>query len=125
MIKLLLNLLWIVFGGGFVIWLEYVLVGLLLCLTVVGIPFGMQCFKIAGLGLFPFGKEIRPEAGAPVLGTLGNILWFVFAGVWIFLSHVGLAIGLAVSIIGIPFAIQHIKLALLALWPFGQTTRAY
>jgi uncharacterized membrane protein YccF (DUF307 family) len=121
---LLLNILWIVFGGGFLIWLEYVVAGLLLCLTVVGIPFGLQCFKIASLGLFPFGKDIERDRSVPVFGTLGNIIWFLFAGVWIFLSHIGLAIGLAVSIIGIPFAIQHLKLALLALWPFGHKARS-
>ena len=59
--SLLLNLLWIIFGGGFLIWLEYLLAGVLLCLTVVGIPFGLQCFKIASLGLFPFGKDIERE----------------------------------------------------------------
>jgi uncharacterized membrane protein YccF (DUF307 family) len=120
---LLLNVLWIIFGGGFLIWLEYVVVGLLLCLTVVGIPFGLQCFKIASLGLFPFGKDIERNKGVPFLGTLGNIVWFLFAGVWIFISHIGLAVTLAVTIIGIPFAIQHLKLALLALWPFGHTAR--
>ncbi len=123
MLRLLLNILWIVFGGGFVIWLEYVFAGVLLCLTVVGIPFGMQCFKIASLGLFPFGKDIERDRTIPLLGTVANILWLVFAGVWIFLSHIALAVGLAVSIVGIPFAIQHLKLAMLALWPFGHQAR--
>jgi uncharacterized membrane protein YccF (DUF307 family) len=123
MIRLLLNLFWIVLGGGFVIWLEYMIVGVLLCLTVVGIPFGAQCIKIAWLGLLPFGKDIERDGSVPILGTLGNIVWFVVAGVWIFLSHIALAIGLAVTIIGIPFAIQHVKLALLALWPFGHVAR--
>ncbi len=123
MLRLILNVLWIVFGGGFVIWLEYILAGLVLCLTVVGIPFGLQCFKIASLGLFPFGKDIERDKSVPVLGTIGNVLWLLIAGVWIFLSHVTLAIGLAVTIVGIPFAIQHVKLALLALWPFGQKAR--
>ena len=58
----ILNLLWIILGGGFIIWLEYMIGGLILCLTIVGIPFGMQCFKIAGMGLLPFGKEIRDDA---------------------------------------------------------------
>jgi uncharacterized membrane protein YccF (DUF307 family) len=119
----LLNLLWIVFGGGFVIWLEYVIGGLLLCLTIVGIPFGVQCFKIAGMGLLPFGKEVREDASAAGSGCLGlgmNVLWFVVAGLWICLSHVALAIATAVTIIGIPFALQHVKLAVLALAPFGK-----
>lgn len=124
--RLLLNILWIVIGGGFVIWLEYILGGLLMCVTVVGIPFGVQCFKIAGLGLLPFGKDIEVDPAAPgssVLGTVFQIFWIVFAGIWIFISHVGLALSLAVTVIGIPFAIQHAKLAVLALAPFGKRVR--
>lgn len=119
--RLLLNILWIVLGGGLLLWLEYVLVGLVLCLTIIGIPFGVQCFKIAGLALLPFGKDIdaRPAADG-ALRVIGNVVWFVFAGLWIFLTHLALAVGLAVTIIGIPFAVQHFKLALLAVWPFGR-----
>jgi uncharacterized membrane protein YccF (DUF307 family) len=123
--RLVLNLLWIIFGGGFVLWLEYLLGGLILCLTIIGIPFGIQCFKIAGLALLPFGKDIdvpRTEGGA--LQTVFNVLWFLVAGLWIFLTHIGLAIGLAITIIGIPFAVQHFKLAVLALWPFGRAALA-
>lgn len=121
--QLLLNLAWIVLGGGFVIALEYLLAGLILCITLVGIPFGVQCFKLAGLGLVPFGKDIVEDPAAPgggFVGGLGNVLWFLLAGLWIFLSHITLAAGLAVTIIGIPFALQHLKLALLALTPFGK-----
>jgi uncharacterized membrane protein YccF (DUF307 family) len=121
--RLLLNVLWIIFGGGFVIWIEYMLGGLLLCLTVVGIPFGMQCFKFAWLGLLPFGKDIVEQPGASGIGCVLNVFWLLVAGVWIFLSHLGLALGLAVTVIGIPFAIQHVKLALLALAPFGKQVR--
>lgn len=121
--RLLLNLLWVVFGGGFVIWLEYVLGGLLLCLTVVGIPFGLQCFKVAGFGLWPFGRLAVRDEAASSIGCLLNAIWLVFAGVWIFLSHVGLALTLALTLIGIPFALQHLKLAVLALAPFGVTVR--
>jgi uncharacterized membrane protein YccF (DUF307 family) len=119
----LLNLLWIVLGGGIVIWLEYLLGGLLLCLTIIGIPFGVQCFKIAGMGLLPFGKEIRDDpasAGGGCLGLLMNVIWFIVAGLWICLSHLALALACAVTIIGIPFAVQHVKLAVLALAPFGK-----
>jgi uncharacterized membrane protein YccF (DUF307 family) len=121
--RLVLNLLWVVFGGGFVIWVEYVLGGLLLCLTVVGIPFGVQCFKIASFGVWPFGRTAVAEPGASAIGCVLNGLWIVFAGLWIFLSHVGLAITLALTIIGIPFALQHIKLAMLAFAPFGLSVR--
>lgn len=121
--SLLLNLLWIVLGGGIAIAFEYLLFGLLLCVTVVGIPFGLQAFKLAGLALLPFGKDIHPPTPdrANALGTVGNLLWLVLAGIWIFLTHVSLGVGLAVTIIGIPFALQHFKLAVLALWPFGRT----
>jgi uncharacterized membrane protein YccF (DUF307 family) len=122
-VRLLLNILWIVFGGGFVICLQYLLGGLVLCLTVVGIPFGVQCFKIAEMGLLPFGKRIEVDPQAAGSGCLGlgmNILWFVVAGVWIFLSHIALGIAAAVTIIGIPFALQHLKFAMLALMPFGK-----
>ena len=121
--RLLLNLLWIVLGGGFLIWLAYLVGGLILCLTVVGIPFGVQCFKIAHIGLLPFGKEIEADpssAGGGCLGLVMNVVWFLVAGLWIALSHVALAVACAVTIIGIPFAVQHLKLALLALAPFGK-----
>ncbi|PTL75858.1 YccF domain-containing protein [Vitiosangium sp. GDMCC 1.1324] len=121
--RLLLNILWVIFGGGFIIWLEYVIGGLLLCLTIIGIPFGVQCFKIAGLGLLPFGKDILDAPGGSAVGFVLNVFWLIVAGVWIFLSHIALALGLAVTIIGIPFAIQHVKLAMLALAPFGKLVR--
>jgi uncharacterized membrane protein YccF (DUF307 family) len=116
---LILNVLWFIFGGGFVIALEYLVAGAVLCISIVGIPFGLQCFKLAGLGAFPFGKDILPERAGPI-HTIANVLWLLFAGVWIALSHLVLAVPLAVSIIGIPFAYQHVKFALVALWPFGQ-----
>ena len=120
--RLVLNVLWAVFGGGLISALQYLLAGLLCCLTVVGIPFGLQCFKIAGLALFPFGKDFSgPRTGA--LGFVANILWVVFAGIWIFISHLALAVTLAVTIIGIPFAFQHVKLGMLALAPFGVDVR--
>ena len=122
--SLLLNILWLVLGGGIVIALEYFIVGVLLCLTIIGIPFGVQCFKIAGLALSPFGKEIQQRPPGSLLGSLTgsifNILWLLVAGLWIFLSHVALAVALMVTIIGIPFAFQHLKLAVLALLPFGR-----
>lgn len=123
--SLLLNILWVVFGGGLLLWLEYMLAGVLLCLTVVGIPFGLQCFKIAGFALWPFGKSIDMAGavpGGPLL-LIFNVIWAVVAGVWILLTHLVLALSLAVTIIGIPFALQHFKLAALALVPFGSHAR--
>ena len=123
MVRPVMNILWAIFGGGLLTALEYALGGLILCLTVVGIPFGVQCFKIAGLSLFPFGKDVVEDPSLPgsgLLGLLMNVLWFFVAGIWTFLTHIGLALGLAVTIIGIPFALQHVKLAILALFPFGR-----
>ena len=121
--SLLLNVLWIFLGGGLVIAVEYVLIGMLLCLTIIGIPAGMQCFKIAGLGLVPFGKTFIEDRNAGTLSFGLNVLWFLLAGIWIFLSHVALGVALCVSVIGIPFGFQHFKLALLALAPFGKVIR--
>lgn len=123
--RTVLNVLWFIFGGGFLIALEYFIGAVLLCLTIVGIPFGMQCFKLAGLALWPFGKEVdrAPHASTGCLGVGLNLFWLVVAGVWIFLSHVALGIGLALTLIGIPFALQHLKLAVLSLVPFGAQIR--
>lgn len=123
--NLVLNLIWVVFGG-FLIWLQYMVGGLLLCLTVVGIPFGLQCFKLAWLALLPFGKDVYddPQAttGGPVRGVM-NIVWLLVAGIWIFITHLTLAVGYAVTIIGLPFALQHLKLGILSLTPFGKSVR--
>jgi uncharacterized membrane protein YccF (DUF307 family) len=124
--SLLLNILWIIFGGGFVLWVEYMLAGLILCLTIVGIPFGLQCFKLAGLALLPFGKTIDGVPGVQAdsgLRLVFNIIWAIVAGIWILLTQVVLGVGLALTIIGIPFALQHFKLAALALAPFGRRSR--
>jgi uncharacterized membrane protein YccF (DUF307 family) len=116
--RFLLNLLWAILGGGLITAIEYLLVGLVCCLTIVGIPFGLQCFKLAGLALFPFGKDFTPQ-GKGAVSFLFNLVWLVFAGIWIFLTHLALAVSLAVTLIGIPFAFQHLKLGMLALAPFG------
>lgn len=121
--RFLLNLLWAIFGGGLITAVEYLLIGLVCCVTIVGIPFGLQCFKLAGLALFPFGKDFTSEGKGAVSFGL-NIIWLVFAGIWIFLTHLVLAVPLACTIIGIPFAYQHVKLGMLALAPFGTRIRA-
>lgn len=115
------NLLWIFLGGGFLIFLFYFLGGLLLCLTIVGIPFGVQCFKLSLLGLMPFGKEIKefPRASG-CLAVLMNVLWIIFAGLELALVHLIFGLLLAITIVGLPFARQHAKLASLCLVPFGK-----
>lgn len=118
--KLLGNIIWILFGGLFIA-LYYFMFGLLLCLTVVGIPFGLQLMKIAGFALWPFGHEV--QAGPQDSGCLSvcmNILWIIFGGIEIALTHLGLGVVFCVTIIGIPFGLQHFKMALLALVPFGK-----
>ena len=118
--KLLGNIIWILFGGLFIA-LYYFLFGLLLCLTVVGIPFGLQLMKMAGFALWPFGHEV--QAGPQDSGCLSvcmNIIWIIFGGIEIALTHLGLGVVFCVTIIGIPFGLQHFKMALLALVPFGK-----
>lgn len=115
--SLLGNLLWIIFGG-LLSAIGWAISGVLLCITVVGIPFGVQCFKIAGLTLLPFGRDVEIGSfGAG--GLLGNILWLIFLGWELCLGHLIFGGLLCVTIIGIPFGLQHFKLAKLALLPFG------
>jgi uncharacterized membrane protein YccF (DUF307 family) len=118
------NVLWIVIGGGFLLFLEYLLAGILLCLTIVGIPFAFQAFKLSLLALLPFGKEVvSTQAKSGCLSVVMNIVWILVGGVWISITHVVFALLCAITIIGLPFAKQHVKLAGLALAPFGTTFR--
>lgn len=131
-LSLLLNVAWIVCGG---LWMAagWVLAGALMVLTVVGIPWSFAAFRIAWLTLFPFGQgsvrrdlyRRREDAGTGPLGTLGNIIWFLFAGWWLAVGHLFTAAGLAATIIGLPFAWAHLKLAGLALWPIGMEIIPY
>lgn len=122
--SLLGNILWIILGGGLVTCIQYLLAGLVLCLTIIGIPFGLQCFKLAGLALWPFGREVvSTPASDSALSTIMNVIWLFAAGIWIALTHLGFALACAITIIGIPFAIQHLKLTALALFPFGKVIR--
>lgn len=117
--RLLLNILWFIFGG-FVSGTLWLLAGVILAITIIGLPWTPAAFRIAGFSYFPFGKVIvERDTGAGSL--LLNILWFVLAGWWLALQHIVLAAGLAVTIIGIPFAWQHVKLAILSLTPVGKT----
>jgi uncharacterized membrane protein YccF (DUF307 family) len=118
------NILWIILGGGIFLFLEYLIGGVVLCLTIVGIPFGIQAFKLSLLSLLPFGREVtstRPKPGA--LSIIMNILWIVCGGIYIAATHLLFGVLCAVTIIGIPFAKQHMKLAVLSLTPFGYTFR--
>lgn len=116
--NLLLNILWALLGGGILTALQYFIVGLFCAISIVALPFGLQCFKIAELALFPFGREFVVHRNDAIV-SIGNLFWIIVAGFWIFLSHVALALSLALTIIGLPFAFQHLKLAMLAFAPFG------
>lgn len=117
------NIIWVVFGGLETA-LEYFVASIAMMMTVIGIPFGLQTFKIGILALWPFGSEVNSKPMDPgCLTAVMNIIWFVIGGVWIFLTHVGFGLLFAVTIIGLPFARQHFKLAGLALAPFGKEIR--
>lgn len=114
--RLLGNIIWFICAGLWS-WISWILAGLLLCLTIVGIPFGLQCFKIGNFGLFPFGKRI--ETASSMGSLLLNILWMLFVGWELALLHLGMALVLCLTIVGIPFALQAVKLATISLFPFG------
>jgi uncharacterized membrane protein YccF (DUF307 family) len=114
------NIIWLLFGG-WVIALEYFVASLLLMITLIGIPFGLQTIKLGILALWPFGSETRAKPGNPgCISTIMNLLWFLIGGIWITLSHFAFGVIFTITIIGFPFGIQHFKLALLALTPFGR-----
>ena len=114
------NIIWLVFGG-ILIALEYLVSSLLLIITIVGIPFGIQTLKLAGLALWPFGKEIRTvNHSSGCLTVVMNVLWLLLGGLCICISHLIFGFLLAITIIGFPFAKQHFKLAGLSLTPFGR-----
>ena len=114
------NILWVVLGCIFIS-MYYALVGLLFCITIVGIPFGIQLLKIAGFALWPFGRQIvAGETDGSCLSLIMNVIWIILGGIEIALAHIGLGIGFCITIIGIPFGLQHFKMALLALVPFGK-----
>ncbi len=113
------NILWLIFGGFFIS-LAYFLSGVVLLITIIGIPFGLQLFKIGSFALLPFGYEAVPrEKQSGCLSVLFNILWLFTGGLSLAVTHAVLALFFAITIIGIPFASQHLKLAGLALTPFG------
>lgn len=122
------NILWLILGG-LLMGLGWWLVGLLAFVSIIGIPWGKACFVIGQFAFLPFGKEAvsreelsgQSDIGTGVLGLFGNIVWFLLAGVWLAIGHVISAAACFVAIIGIPFGIQHLKLAAIALAPIGKT----
>ncbi|MBQ0079741.1 MAG: YccF domain-containing protein [Eubacterium sp.] len=114
--RLLGNILWFIFGGFFS-WLGWMISGLLWCISIVGIPWGLQCFKFAKISLFPFGKDI--EFGGGAVSLIANIIWIVFFGVPMAIGNALAGALWCVTIVGIPFGLQFFKLAKLSLLPFG------
>lgn len=112
------NLLWFIFGG-FISGLSWCLAGVIWCITIIGIPVGTQCFKMAGLSFFPFGKEVTYGGGAGSL--ILNVIWLIISGLPLAIEHLAIGAVLCITIIGIPFGLQQFKLAKLALMPFGAT----
>jgi uncharacterized membrane protein YccF (DUF307 family) len=126
--KLLGNLIWFLFGG-LVMGAGWCLLGLVMFASVIGIPWGRACFVLGGFCFWPFGREIvdrrsvtgRDDIGTGPLGFVGNVIWFVVAGLWLAIGHLCSALLCFLTIIGIPFALQHLKLAVATLAPIGKT----
>ena len=118
--KFIGNIFWLLLGG-ILISIYYAVMGLLFCLTIIGIPFGLQLFKIAGLALWPFGREVVPGPNdTGCLSVVMNIIWIIFGGIEIALLHLGFGIACCLTIVGIPFGLQHFKMMLLSFVPFGK-----
>ena len=115
------NIIWLVFGG-IIIAIEYIVASLILIVTIIGIPFGLQTLKLARVALWPFGTNITDRQGAEAgcLSVVMNVIWILFGGIWICLSHLLFGLLFCITIVGIPFGLQHLKLAGLALTPFGK-----
>ncbi|MBV7314319.1 YccF domain-containing protein [Shewanella sp. NIFS-20-20] len=130
-LRLLLNIIWFV-CGGFIMGLGWWLAGLICFISIIGIPFGRACFVIGEMAFWPFGQQSvnrqlisgEEDLGTGAFGMVGNIIWFIFFGFWLGLGHLVLALGYFITIIGIPFGLQHLKLAVLSLTPIGQTVVA-
>lgn len=127
MLRAIGNILWFILGG-LVMGLAWWLIGLVAFITIIGIPWGRACFVIGQFAFLPFGREAvdrklitgRDDLGTGALGLVGNIIWFILAGFWLAIGHITVALALCLTIIGIPFALQHLKLALLTLAPVGK-----
>ena len=123
----ILNVLWFILGG-FIAGLAWILAGIIMAITIIGLPFVPTCFRLARYTFWPFGYDIvsrdqitgEQDIGTGAIGTIGNVIWFIFAGWWLALMHISAAIALTISIIGIPFAWAHVKLAIASLFPIGK-----
>ena len=122
----ILNVVWVLLGG-FVMAIAWFAVGLLAAISLVGLPWARACFTIASFSLWPFGREAVPrhvltgreDIGTGPLGLIGNVIWLMLFGLWLALGHLAAAVACGITIIGIPFAFQHVKLAGISLMPIG------
>ena len=117
--RLILNIIWLVLCG-FWMFLAYIITGIIVCIFIITIPFGIASFRIAGFALWPFGRTMvnKPDAGAP--SFIGNVIWFLFAGLWLAIAHLVTGIALMITIIGIPLALANFKLIPVSLAPLGK-----
>ncbi|CAK4075244.1 YccF domain-containing protein [Vibrio sp. 16] len=128
MLRVLGNIIWFL-CGGVIMGLAWWLVGLLCFISIIGIPWGRACFVMGNFSFFPFGQEVigrdeltkEMDIGTSPLGTIGNVIWFLLAGIWLAIGHIMSAVACFITIIGIPFALQHLKLAYISLAPIGKT----
>ena len=116
--RLLLNLIWLVFGG-LVLAIGYAVAGIICCILIITIPFGIASFRMANYALWPFGRALVPRPTAGVMSAIGNVIWFIVAGWWLALGHLVTAVAQAITIIGIPLAIANVKMVPVALFPLG------
>jgi uncharacterized membrane protein YccF (DUF307 family) len=118
-VRILLNIIWLVLAG---FWeaVAWCIAGIVMCLLIITIPFGIQAFKIASFAIWPFGRTLvkRPDAGTA--SAVGNVIWFILAGWWLALGHLIASVVLAITIIGIPLALANLKLVMVSLLPFGR-----
>lgn len=117
--RFLLNLLWLVLAG-FWMFLAYMVVGVLWCITIIGIPFGVASFRIGFFALWPFGRTIVQKPGAGVGSGIGNVFWFIFSGIWLAIAHAITGALLCITIIGIPLGLANFKLIPISLFPLGK-----
>ncbi|MBM7413607.1 MULTISPECIES: YccF domain-containing protein [Nocardiaceae] len=117
--RLLLNVIWLIFGG---LWLAlgYFVAGIVCCILIVTIPFGIAAFRIGVYALWPFGRTVVDKPTAGVASVIGNVIWIVVAGIWLAIGHILTAIAMAVTIIGIPLALANLKLIPVSLMPLGK-----
>jgi uncharacterized membrane protein YccF (DUF307 family) len=129
---LLLNILWFILGG-FLSGLGWLLAGVIMAVTIVGLPWARSCFMLASFSFWPFGRDVvrrdefrgREDLGTGALGAISNIIWFILCGWWLAIWHISASVTLGITIIGIPFALQHVKLAMASLFPVGRSVVSY